>query len=119
MPARQASRQGDTTIRSSREIQRLFESSKRSATPLLIALIASTPEGRGPQGRVAFVAGKRLGGAVVRNRSKRVMREAARRQGGPWAGRDIVLIAREGTAQAKATDLDSALRSALERAGIA
>ena len=32
-----------------------------------------------PEKRVAFVAGKRLGGAVVRNRAKRLMREALRR----------------------------------------
>lgn len=34
--------------------------------------------GEGDSGRVAFVGAKRLGCAVVRNRSKRVMREAAR-----------------------------------------
>ena len=73
-----------TTIKSSREIDMVFRTATRVAHPLLIALIAQTPEGRGPQGRVAFIAGKRLGGAVLRNRSRRVLREAARRAGAPW-----------------------------------
>jgi ribonuclease P protein component len=50
--------------------------------------------------RVGFTATKRIGGAVVRNRAKRRLREAAR-QLVPLlgvAGCDYVLIARGGTA---------------------
>ncbi|MFO1013970.1 MAG: ribonuclease P protein component [Caulobacteraceae bacterium] len=50
--------------------------------------------------RVGFTATKRIGGAVVRNRAKRRLREAARRML-PLHGRpgcDYVLIARGGTA---------------------
>jgi len=106
------------TIKSSREIDKIFRDSRRAAHPLLIALVAPTPEGRGPQGRVAFIAGKRLGGAVLRNRCKRVMRAAVRRTEGPWAGRDVLLIARPKTASASAEAVDSALLSVLARAGV-
>ena len=106
------------TIKSSREIDKIFRESRRAAHPLLIALVAPTPEGRGPMGRVAFIAGKRLGGAVLRNRCKRVMREAVRRAGGPWSGRDVLLIARPGTASASTAALDAALSSVLTRAGV-
>ena len=105
------------TIKSSREIDQVFRESRRAAHPLLIALVAPTPEGRGPEGRVAFVAGKRLGGAVVRNRCKRVMRAAVRRAHGPWAGRDVLLIARPRTASASPSSLDAALLGVLTRAG--
>jgi ribonuclease P protein component len=107
------------TIKSSREIDTVFREAKRAAHPLIIVLAAQTPEGRGLSGRVAFIAGKKLGNAVVRNRSKRVLRETTRRCGGPWVGYDALLIARAGTRLAAQDDLDSALRSQLSKLGIA
>jgi ribonuclease P protein component len=107
------------TIKSSREIDTVFREAKRAAHPLIIVLVAQTPEGRGRAGRVAFIAGKKLGNAVVRNRSKRVLREAARRCGGPWAGYDALLIARADTRRAPHDDLDRAVRSQLSRLGVA
>ena len=107
-----------STIKSSREIDRVFRGAKRVAHPLLILLIADTPEGRGRAGRVAFVAGKKLGNAVLRNRCRRVMRESVRRANGPWSDRDVVLIARSGTAQASPAELDGALENALMRGGV-
>jgi len=50
---------------------------------------------RDPRGRVAYIAGKRLGSAPKRSRAKRVLREAARLEGAPWFGLRVVLIARE------------------------
>lgn len=93
------------TIRSSREIDRLFREGKRISRPLVTALILETQPGRGPLGRVAFIAGKKLGGAVTRNRAKRVLREAARATGAPWLGYDVALIARQGTASASVEDV--------------
>jgi ribonuclease P protein component len=106
------------TIKSSREIDRIFRGAKRAAHPLLIVLVAQTPEGRGHLGRVAFIAGKRLGGAVLRNRCRRVLREAVRRGSGPWPGWDVVLIAREDTSNAGPAALDRALQGNLKRAGV-
>jgi len=105
-----------STIKSSREIDSIFRDSRRVAHPLVIALIAKTPEGRGPGGRVAFVAGKRLGNAVARNRSKRVLRAAARRAGAPWPGHDVVLIATARTGTASGGDLDKAFARLVARA---
>lgn len=97
------------TIRSSTEVEEVFREGSRVSHPLVIALIRKTPERRGPQGRVAFIAGKRLGGAVTRNRAKRVLRSAARRAGAPWTGVDTVLIARPETAVSSEKQLDEAL----------
>jgi len=107
-----------STIKSTREIDAIFRTATRIAHPTLIALVAPTPEGRGRTGRVAFIAGKRLGGAVLRNRCRRVLREAARKAGAPWAGYDIALIARPSTATATPQELDAALHSVISRAGV-
>jgi len=107
-----------STIKSTREIDAIFRTATRVAHPALIALTARTPEGRGRSGRVAFIAGKKLGGAVMRNRSRRVLREAARRAGAPWPGHDVVFIARAGTGTATVAELDAAVSSVLARAGL-
>lgn len=107
-----------STIRSSREIDAVFRSARRVAHPLLIALVAQTPDGRGHTGRVAFIAGKKLGGAVQRNRAKRVVREAARRAGAPWPGFDLLLIARPATGASSPVELDEAITSIVRRAGL-
>lgn len=107
-----------STIKSSREIDSIFRTATRVAHPLLIALVTATPEGRDQSGRVAFVAGKKLGNAVLRNRCKRVMRAAMRRASGPWPRHDVALIARPGLASAKAEDVDSAIASVTLRAGL-
>jgi ribonuclease P protein component len=102
------------TIRSSREIDAMFATASKVSHPFVLALVApaALPSG----GRVCFVAGKRLGGAVVRNRMKRLLREALRRAGGQPETRDIVLIARPGLASASPAAVDAAFASVLERA---
>lgn len=102
-------------IKSSREIDAIFRTATRVAHPLLIALIARTQAGRDPSGRVAFIAGKRLGNAVLRNRCRRVLRETVRRACGPWPGYDVALIARPGTPTASRDELDAALKSLVKR----
>jgi len=103
------------TVRSSREIDRLFKEGTRTSHPLVLALIAPTPPGRGPCGRVAVIAGKKLGGAVARNRAKRVIRAAVQRASGPWPGWDVALIARDGAGAATPQRLDDAVRAITAR----
>lgn len=105
------------TVRASHEIERMFAEGRRASHPLLVMLATETPSRRGPRGRVAFIAGKRLGGAVVRNRAKRVMREAARHCG-PWPGWDVALIARPDSTSARADELEAAMRGLAGRLGL-
>ena len=72
--------------------------------------------------RIGITASRKVGNAVIRNRAKRRLREAARRVLSQ-AGRprtDYVLIARAGTAErpfaALVADLEAALRR-VERGG--
>ncbi len=107
-----------STIKSSREIDRIFQQATRVAHPLIIVLVSATPEGRDQSGRVAFVAGKKLGNAVHRNRCKRVLRASLRRVGGPWPGSDVAIIARPGLGEANFTSVDHALANVAVRAGL-
>jgi len=67
--------------------------------------------------RFGFTATKGLGGAVVRNRARRRLREAVRATGQDHAveGYDYVLIAREGTVQRRFTELIKDLERALAK----
>ena len=96
----------------------MFQTGRRAAHPFVIALVASTPEERGPEGRVAFIAGKRIGGAVARNRAKRVLRAVAQRLGAPWRGYDVILLAREATGSAPSAELERATADVLRRQGV-
>lgn len=106
------------TIKSSSEIDRVFRTGRRVSHPLVIALVADTPPGRDLEGRVAFIAGKRLGNAVARNRAKRVLRESARASGAPWGGADILLLARERTSQAGTEMVTEGINQVVRRAGL-
>ncbi len=101
------------TLTAHTDIDRLFAGGRRVSHPALLVLGAASPGGADAPGRVIFIAGKRLGNAVLRNRCKRVMRDAMRRAGGPFPGWDIALIARGRTARATPADLDMALGAAV------
>lgn len=80
-------------IKSREDISNLFSCGERRHTPYLTLIIKSHGEhDRG--GRVAFVAGKKLGCAVWRNSAKRRMREICRLNGGEWEGYDVVFVAK-------------------------
>jgi ribonuclease P protein component len=106
------------TLKAPSEIDALFRAGRRGSTDVILILSTRTPEQRGPEGRVVFVAGKKLGGAVMRNRCKRVLRDAVRRAGGPWSGFDVAVVARKDAATAAPARLDLSLAAALRKAGV-
>lgn len=67
--------------------------------------------------RIGLITSKRIGKAVVRNRVRRLLREASR----PLPivpGWDIVIIARQAAAEARYRDIEAALRKLLKRADL-
>jgi ribonuclease P protein component len=70
-------------------------------------------------GSVAFVVGRRVGGAVVRNRARRVLR-AAWREVAPRIldGHDVVLVGRAAIAGARTHELVAEVEELLSRAQV-
>jgi ribonuclease P protein component len=67
--------------------------------------------------RVGVTASRRVGGAVARNRARRLLREAARRLYSRFGrGWDVVLVARAGILEVKEPQVEEALSSLLGRA---
>ncbi|MBS0559419.1 MAG: ribonuclease P protein component [Proteobacteria bacterium] len=71
--------------------------------------------------RIGFTVTRKVGNAVVRNRVRRRLREAARLvlADQPIAGADLVLIGREGTIRRDFKALQADLRRTLTRTGAA
>ena len=71
----------------------------------------------GDQVALGFVASKRVGNAVRRNRAKRLLREASRQV--PWApGHEVVLVAHPSAADASMDQVYTELRLLAGRAGL-
>ncbi len=99
-------------LRRRRDFAAAYRKGRIQSNQLLVLRVL--PNGL-PVSRFGFVAGKVVGGAVVRNRVKRRLREAARalplRQ-----GLDIVIGARKPAAEAQYEALRQALQTLLDRA---
>jgi ribonuclease P protein component len=95
----------------SRQVRRVFDEGRSLHTRRVVLFLAPGP------GASAVVAARRVGGAVERNRARRILREAWR-QVSPQVsdGFDAVLVAREAVRGAKTQDLVADMTQALERA---
>ena len=70
-------------------------------------------------GSVAFVAGRRVGGAVVRNRARRILRAACRElTTRALEGYDVAFVARGSIRGAKTQDLVTEMQELLTRARV-
>lgn len=94
----------------------MFSYGRRYSGHLLRITVVQGDEG--DPSKVAFVAAKRLGNAVFRNRCKRVLREAARLCELPYAGVRVILFATAKTAQAHPSDIARELKRLLIKSGV-
>ena len=98
----------------SSDFARVHGGGKSWANSLLV--MRAIPSGR-EENRVGFSVSKRVGNAVVRNRVKRILREAVRSR--TWeAGWDVVFIARAGTATSSFHEIGQAVDDLAERSKI-
>ena len=86
------------TIKSKAEIERIFHAGHRYSSRSIV-IIALQSEERGHCGRVAFIAGKKLGNAPKRNYAKRVLRQIENEISNDslkGRGIDLVFMAKKG-----------------------
>lgn len=101
------------------EFLRVAAKGRKVAMPGLVLQVL--PRGDSAPARFGFTVTKKVGNAVIRNRTRRRLKEAARLllQQQPVAGVDLVLIGRDATRARPFTALQDDLRKALSRAGVA
>jgi len=97
------------------EFQRVFDSGRRAHGRYLTIIAAP---GRGTDSRLGIVASRKLGGAVVRNRAKRLIRQVFRTQTKPAAPFDLVVIPKPALFEADPDALALDYRQILNRCGV-
>jgi ribonuclease P protein component len=95
------------------EFARAQRIGRRVGTEHFMLLVAPQPEGKGGgPARLGIVATRKIGGAVQRNRVKRLCRECFRRWPGLLpAGVDLIVIARSGAEVLGLTDVQAEWRT--------
>ena len=101
-------------LRRGADVRRVVRTGKRGSGTLMVVYVA--PGGRVT--RAAFVCGRRVGGAVVRNRGRRLLREAWRSVQARAQGFDVVFVARPEIQGAKTPDVIVDMDRALLAAGV-
>ena len=102
----------DRRIRKSADFAALLKTGSRGATPLVSVALTAT---RGP-GRIGISAPVKVGGAVQRNRARRLVREHYRKTYRNPAAYDIVFNLRPGFAELSAVEAGVVLDEAISKA---
>lgn len=94
--------------------------SKGRKAPMPGLVLQALPRNDALPARLGFTVTKKVGNAVVRNRTRRRLKEAARLllREHPVTGVDLVLIGRDGTRARPFPSLREDLVKALKRAGV-
>jgi len=91
-------------VRKRSEYQEIQSRARRVSTPRFVLLVYARPEATGA--RLGVVVSRRVGNAVVRNRTKRLIREAFRATRDLWpADVDVVVVARRPPGDATLEDV--------------
>lgn len=107
--------------RLTRRAEFLQAAAKGRKAPVPGLVLQVLPRGDDHPARLGFTVTKKIGNAVIRNRTRRRLKEAARLvlASHPISGVDLVLIGREATRARDFAALQDDLRRALAKAGVA
>ncbi len=104
------------TLKDNRDFRRLYNRGRSFASPLLVTYIMKNRLG---EVRIGITTGKKIGKAVMRNRSRRIIREAFREISGKVTpGYDLVFVARSKTPFVKSYDILRTMKKELKDAGV-
>ena len=115
-------RNGRVTMKSeklnlNKDFRRLYGRGRSQVHPLLVTYIILNKSGRI---RYGITTGKKVGGAVERNRARRVIQAAMRENLKlvDCSGADIVFVARSRTVLAKSQDVEMAMNKHFKQGGL-
>ena len=104
------------TLCLNKDFRTLYYHGKSRVHPLLVTYARRNKVG---YPRIGITTGKKIGGAVQRSRSRRVIREAFRLQTPAVAGGwDLVFVARARTAAVKSTEIGAVMAEQLAALGV-
>ncbi len=109
---------GYQSLQLNKDFLRLYRRGKSCAKP---ALVVYAMKSRGGVCRVGITTSKKIGGAVARNRARRVIRAAFQQVqrtqtlSGSW---DFVFVARTRTTRVKSTAVEAAMCEAFRELGV-
>ena len=104
-----------TSLKLNHIFRRLYSTSGHANTYLVLY----ARRNRSKENRVGLTCGKKLGHAVVRNRTRRRIKEAYRiHEGAFLPGYDIVVVARVRAAHSRYRELERSLLSLADKLGL-
>jgi len=104
-------------LQQQRDFTRVRQEGQRLALGCLIANWHSLPEGAAP--RLGVITSRKIGGAVVRSRARRLLRESFRQHQDDFAEPvELVLVARNSIVGKKFAEVEKDFLAALNRANL-
>ena len=104
-------------LQQQRDFARVRQQGQRLALGCLVANWHSLPEGALP--RLGVVTSRKIGGAVVRSRARRLLRESFRQHQNEFAQPvELVLVARNSIAGKNFAEVERDFLTTLQRAGL-
>ena len=98
------------------EFGRVYTKGRSYATDLIVVYVLP---GRSDATKIGFSVGKKLGGAVARNRARRVLQEATRQfVSNIKSGYSVIVVARARVGEASFSSISAAVKTTFERSGI-
>ena len=99
-------------LRLNKDFRRLYGRGQSLVSPVVVIYVSRNNKG---YNRLGITVSKKSGGAVVRNRARRIIKEAYRHlEPSIIKGYDFVLVARVKTSKCKTNDIEKALKRLLE-----
>ena len=104
------------TLTRNNDFRRLYAKGRSYATSVLVTYVMKN---RSRNIRIGITTSKKIGKAVLRNRSRRIIREAFRSISGELTpGYDLVFVARGKTPFVKSSDILRSMKKELKEAGV-